>query len=203
MPELNFVVPVVMLYTPISYAIVMCLHWELYAHRGNHAQQRALAQMVHIPQARAIINNIKRDCKRCRILIARTLDQTMGGLSPFRVMICPAFYAIQIDVMSPFVAHCIHGKRSQLKIYALVIVCITTGAVGIYALEKEDAASIVKAVIRHSCRHGYPSINFLDHGSGLMLAVKLQVILRDAEAQLNRKIIQKLFRPMEREVESK
>ena len=103
-------------------------------------------------------------------------------------MIAPPFYAIQLDVCSPFVAHCIHGKRSRIPIFALVIICVTTGAVGIYALEKEDARSIVKAVIRHSCRYGFPSINFTDKGSGIGKASKLKVILRSATDQLSRQI---------------
>ena len=187
-PEISFVVPVVSPTSPIGYSIAMHVHWELIPHRGNHAQERALVQIVHIPSGRRLINHIKRDCKRCRVMIAKTLDQIMGGLSPYRVMIAPPFYAIQLDVCSPFVAHCIHGKRSRIPIFALVIICVTTGAVGIYALEKEDAKSIVKAVMRHSCRYGFPSINFTDKGSGIGKASKLKVILRSATDQLSRQI---------------
>ena len=122
------------------------------------------------------------------MLLTKTIDQIMGGLSPYRVMVAPPFYAIQMDVMSPFVAHCIHGKRSQIKIFGLVVICITTGAVGIYALEKEDSRSIVKAIFRHSCRYGFPSLNFTDRGSGIVKAAKLRVQLRNASDQLSTQI---------------
>ena len=120
--------------------------------------------------------------------MVKTVKQQMGELTLYRVMIAPAFYAIQMDVVSPFVANCIHGKRSQIKILALVIVCISTGSIGIYALEREDALSIVKAILRHSCRYGYPSLNFTDRGTGIIKAAKLKVQLRIAEQQLQSQI---------------
>ena len=187
-PELNFVVPVVLPKSPIGYAIAMSVHWELLPHRGNHAQERALVQIVHIPGGRNLVQHIKSDCKRCRVLMVKTVKQQMGELTLYRVMIAPAFYAIQMDVVSPFVANCIHGKRSQIKILALVIVCISTGSIGIYALEQEDALSIVKAILRHSCRYGYPSLNFTDRGTGIIKAAKLKVQLRIAEQQLQSQI---------------
>ena len=187
-PEANYLVPLVPPSSDIGYAIAMHVHWEIIPHRGNHAQERMLVQIVHIPAGRKVINHVKKDCKRCRMLLTKTVDQIMGGLSPYRVMVAPPFYAIQMDVMSPFVAHCIHGKRSQIKIFGLVVICITTGAVGIYALEKEDSRSIVKAIFRHSCRYGFPSLNFTDRGSGIVKAAKLRVQLRNASDQLSTQI---------------
>ena len=62
-PELNFVVPVVLPKSPIGYAIAMNVHWELLPHRGNHAQERALVQIVHIPGGRNLVQHIKSDWK--------------------------------------------------------------------------------------------------------------------------------------------
>ena len=59
-----------------------------------------------------------------------------------------------------------HKKsRVSVKIYALVIVCIMTGATNILALEGLETADVVQALERHGSRHGIPAVIFVDNGT--------------------------------------
>ena len=56
-----------------------------------------------------------------------------------------------------------------IKIYALMIVCIMTGATNILALEGLETVNVVQALERHSCRHGMPAVIFVDNGAQLKM----------------------------------
>ena len=157
--SISYITPVLLGTSPISYALSMSLHWDVMPHRGSNTQRRTLAQIAHITQGGRLIDYLRRDCKRCRILCHKTLLQEMAGILKERIVVCPPFYAIQMDVMSPFRAYSMHNQRAEISIFALVIICIVTGAIAIYALEHEDTASIIKAILRHSFRFGFPKIN--------------------------------------------
>ena len=50
--------------------------------------------------------------------------------------------------------------RLAVKIYALVIVRIMTGATKILVLEGLETADVVQALERHASRHGIPAVIF-------------------------------------------
>ena len=186
--SISYITPVLLGTSPISYALTMSLHWDVMPHRGSNTERRTLAQIAHITQGGRLIDYLRRDCKRCRILCHKTLLQEMAGILKERIVVCPPFYAIQMDVMSPFRAYSMHNQRAEISIFALVIICIVTGAIAIYALEHEDTASIIKAILRHSFRFGFPKINFCDLGKSLVKAGTVKVDIRDLALKLNRSI---------------
>ena len=98
------------------------------------------------------------------------MQEKMGDIPLEKLIISPAFYAVQIDHCGPFQAFSKHNQRSTLKIDALVITCVNTSAVSINALETLEAPSIIKSLLRHSCRYGYPYVAFIDQGPGLVKA---------------------------------
>ena len=51
--------------------------------------------------------------------------------------------------------------------YALVIVCIMTGATNILALEGLETVDVIQALERHSSRHGIPAVIFVDNSTQL------------------------------------
>ena len=56
----------------------------------------------------------------------------MGDVPLKKLIISPAFYAVQIDDCGPFQAYSKHDLRSALKVNALVITCINNSAVTIW-----------------------------------------------------------------------
>ena len=61
----------------------------------------------------------------------------------------------------------------MLKVNALVIT--NTSAVSIWVLETQEAPSVLKAILRHSYRYGYPAVAYIDLGPGLVKGAKHEV----------------------------
>ena len=89
----------------------------------------------------------------------------MAKFSPLKLTLAPAFYSAQIDIAGPFYATV---RRSKIKIWALIFVCVSTTATSIAAMEYYDTESFVKALLRHSARYGYPKHLLPDQGSQLV-----------------------------------
>ena len=68
-----------------------------------------------------------------------------------------------------------------MKIYALVIVCIMTGATNILALETAD---VIQALERHASRHGIPAVIFVDNGTQLKTLSQAKFSLESADRQV-------------------
>ena len=186
MPSIKYASPVMLKDSPITYSLLMNLHWVLLPHRGVRQHERAIMQIAEIEGVRTALQIIKNDCKFCKIMIARTIDQEMANLHESRLKICPPFYSCQVDVMSPLFAYSVHNYRSKVKLFVLAIVCNTTSSIALYILEKEDTPSVVKAIFRHSFRYGFMKEYFHDLGSQLKAVSSLQIDVRDIELRLNR-----------------
>ncbi|HIM99666.1 MAG TPA: hypothetical protein EYM61_00620 [Deltaproteobacteria bacterium] len=186
LPTINFLTPVILVDHPVAYAFLLSLHWDILPHRGIRAHHRALDQTWSIKGARQLLYFLKRDCKWCRILHAKTVDQKMGNISKSRICIAPPFYSCQADVMSPLLGYSAHHFKSVLHLFALAIICNVTGCVSLFILEKEDTAAITKAILRQSYRYGFPRYLFVDMGTSMKSSAKLTMDVRDLQTQLNR-----------------
>ena len=69
--------------------------------------------------------------------------------------------------------------------YALVIVCLLTGATNIPSLEGIETQDIVLAIERHSARHGVPAHIFVDNGTQLKAMEHTTFSLRDIDTNLH------------------
>ena len=85
---------------------------------------------------------------------------------------------MMIDVAFGFKGQTFKKSRSVLKFYALVIVCILTGATNILLLEGLQTQDVVQALERHSSRHGIPSEVFVDNGSQLMALKEVEFSIK-------------------------
>ena len=71
-----------------------------------------------------------------------------------------------------------------MKIYALVIVCIMTGATNILALEGLETADVIQGLERHASRHGIPAVIFVDNGTQLKTLSQARFSLESADRQV-------------------
>ena len=117
----------------------------------------------------------------------------MGDIPIEKLVVSPPFSFVQIDTGGPFPAFSRHGQRSKVEVNAMVIVCVTTGAVSIMALEDLEAPTVVKALVRHSCRHGYPIIGYTDKGTGLKKGLGVQVEITKHELLINKEVGMKII----------
>ena len=51
-----------------------------------------------------------------------------------------------------------------MKVYALVIVCLLSGACNILAMEERETQDVVASIERHSARYGVPRLIYIDNG---------------------------------------
>ena len=84
-----------------------------------------------------------------------------------RTILAPPFYSTMLDIAYGFSGQPFKGSRKTIKVYALVVVCIMSGATNIMALEGIETQDICLAIERHSARYGVPAEMFIDQGTQL------------------------------------
>ena len=187
--DIKGVLPVVSANSDIFYAILMHIHHKVRKHAGNEITLREIAKIVFpIHNARRIIQIVRKNCPRCRLLIRKTLELSMGNHPDARLTVTPCFYNCMMDICYGFPGKPHNNSRISIKIYALVICCLFTSATSILALESLETQHIVMALERHSSRHGVPATIFVDCGTQLIGLQSAQMNLRDANHQLRESI---------------
>jgi hypothetical protein len=183
--EIKGVLPVISSDSDIFFALLMHIHHHVRKHSGNEPTLKEVMKIVFpIDNPRRIIQAVRRNCPRCRMIIRKTLELEMGQHPQGRFQIVPAFYHAMCDVVYGFKSRPFKQSKTKLKIYALVIVCLLTSATSILALEGLETQDIIMAIERHSGRHGVPSCLFVDQGTQLIALEKVRMNLRDAHLQL-------------------
>ena len=190
---ISYVQPVGMATDPIVFQIIQHIHWQLHPHKGVRSTNRILANIIYAVRGGYVVKSVRDECQRCRIILKRHIKEKMGDIPIEKLVVSPPFSFVQIDTGGPFPAFSRHGQRSKVEVNAMVIVCVTTGAVSIMALEDLEAPTVVKALVRHSCRHGYPIIGYTDKGTGLRKGLGVQVELTNHELLINKEVGMKII----------
>ena len=190
---ISYIQPVAMATDPIVFQLLLHIHWDIFPHKGVNSTNRLIANILYVVRGGYVVRALRDECQRCRIILKKHIKECMGSIPPEKLIVSPAFSFVQIDVGGPFKAYSRHGKRSVLEVNALVIVCITTGAVSIMVLETLEAPSVVKGLLRHSCRYGYPIIGYTDKGTGLKKGLGVQVELMNYDRIIQKETGMKLI----------
>ena len=181
--------PVVSSSSDLFYSILMHIHHKVRKHAGNQLTFREISKYVYpIHNARRIIQLVRNNCPRCRLLLRKTLELTMGNHPEARLTITPVFYNCMMDICYGFPGKPHNNARTSIKIYALVICCLLTSATSILALESLETQQVVLALERHSSRHGIPSTIFVDNGTQLLSLESVEMNLRDANHLLRESV---------------
>ena len=188
--DIRGILPVVSANSDIFYALLMHIHHHVRIHAGVEATLREVMKSVFVlDNPKRVVQAVRKNCPRCRIIIRKTLELEMGNHPQSRLQIAPAFYHCMADICYGFKGkphkYASHIKTRQhnntaLKIYALVIVCLLSGATSILALEGIETQDVIAALERHSARHGIPSLIFVDQGTQLLALQNAEATLRDA-----------------------
>ena len=103
----------------------------------------------------------------------------MGLISGHQLNIAPAFWACQLDLFGPllvfvpgFEKHTRNRQVLEAKVWVMTVVCMTTRAVNLQVLEKDNSAAIVEGVTRLSCEIGVPKIILCDQDPSILSALK-------------------------------
>ena len=167
----SFVVPIVDRQSPLAFAIVNQVHWydETYNHTGVESTVRGLMPIAHILKGRDLVKIFRKNCKRCRYLLKRTIEVIMSPTSKDQLCVAPPFYVTQTDICGPFKAYSIHNKRATVKVYILVFVCCTTGTTSLKIMDGYDTIQFLHSFSRFSCELGFPKKLIVDEGSQFCL----------------------------------
>ena len=166
----TFAVPLVDKHSPIAYSMVNDIHWyhPTAQHRGIDTTWRYVLKEIYIIDGHSLVSKIKDSCERCRYLLKKSIEVSMGPVSPHTLTIAPAFYATQLDIVGPFTAHCHLHKRNTIKIWFVVYVCSTTSTTSIKVMDNYSATAFLQSFVRFSSEVGYPKTLMCDEGSQLV-----------------------------------
>ena len=163
-----FCVPVVDQYSPIAWSIVYEIHWfhPLGKHSGVATTSRMVKEYAYISRVKEISELFRKLCGKCRYMAKRTIDVEFGPLSDSQMIVAPAFYVTQVDLMGPYRAYQIN-VRATMKIWFAVFVCVVTSTVNIQVMEFYSTGSFISAFIRLASQNGYPKVLLPDQGKNV------------------------------------
>ena len=119
------------------------------------------------------------------MILNKTIELEMAKHQFPRTMIAPPFYNSMMDIAFGFPGQPFKNARKRIEVYALVIVCLLTGATSILAMEGLETQDVVAALERHSARHGIPAHVFIDNGTQLKALSHVSFRLRDLQLQVS------------------
>ncbi len=183
----TFCVPITEKHSPVAFSLVNDVHWnnETVMHSGIETTLRYVLKKMHIIDGRSLVQMIKNSCQRCRYLKKKALAVLMGPISKHMLVIAPAYYVSQLDLAGPFLAYSSHNKRTTIKVWLLVICCITTSATNIKTMEASTTGAFLQAFTRFACEVGYPKRIMADGGSQLVKGCEtMELSFRDIQQKL-------------------
>ena len=177
--------PVMLCDSPILYAMIINIHCKLIPHAGIELTVKEVLKEVMVHEGlRRVVKRIKKDCTLCRIMEKKTMEVEMASHPRARTIIAPPFYSSMIDIAFGFKGQPFKRSRSSVKVYALICVCLVTGATSIMAMEGLETQDVVSALERHASRHGIPKDIYVDNGTQLLALKDVRFSIRDINARL-------------------
>ena len=163
----------------------MMIYLSRIQHAGVDVTVKAVSNKMYVPEKLGnVVKKIRSDCSRCRIILKKTAELQMAEHPESRTILAPPFYHAIMDIAFNFLGKTHKKSRVSVKVYALVIVCIMTGATNILALEGLETVDVIQALERHSSRHGIPAVIFVDNGTQLKTLSQAKFSLESADRQV-------------------
>ena len=185
MHEFTGNLPVVLVDSPVLYSFLMLVHLEIAPHAGVETTVKEVFKKMLVPEGlRRLVRRIKNDCVKCRMLKKKTMELEMSQHPQARTIIAPPFYSVMMDIAYGFVGQTYKRSRTKMKVYALVIVCICTGATNILALEGIESQDVIQALERHAAVHGVPADLYVDNGTQLKALEHSSFSIRDVHSHV-------------------
>ncbi len=148
----------------------------LWAHYQNHDARDITigiaSQKAWIVRGTHLATTITKNCIRCRYLHKLKVEQKMAILPAEIQVQCPPFTNIGIDLSGPLVVHSMTNKRSTMKVWNVIFVCLNTKAVAMYIATGYATSDFMLAYDSHTHDRGLPNKVHSDKGSQLVAAGK-------------------------------
>ena len=132
-------------------------------HRGTEYVLSELRQTYWITSARSAIKKIARNCLHCRKLNAKPITPYMCDLPSYRLDYKESpFTHTGVDFFGPLY---IKQRRSRLKRWGSLFVCMVTRAIHLELVESMETDSFINTLQRFINRRGRPKTILSDCGS--------------------------------------
>ena len=125
-----------------------------------------------VPNARRVIRSIRNKCYLCRILSKKCQSQQMSTLPDCRLLPCPPFTYVALDLFGPLQHSDLVKKRLTSKCWGVVITCLTCRAVHLDLSPSYDTDSLLQVLRRFFSIRGIPTKIISDQGTQLIAASK-------------------------------
>ena len=106
-----------------------------------------------IPGAKHYMEELKKNCGFCKKLNVEAIQPSMGPVPHQRLLRKRPFSHVIADIFGPYTAVGVN-KRSQQKVWALLIMCQSSRAINIVGMYDYSANAAICAISRHVCRYG-------------------------------------------------
>ena len=177
--------PVVLVDSPILYSYLMYIHTIILPHAGVEITIKQITLKMRVFKGlRNLVKKVCSDCIKCRLIEKRSLELKMSQHPEARTILAPPFTHCMMDIAFGFKGQAYKRARMGIKVYALVIVCILSGATNILAVEGLECQDVISGIERHASRYGVPATLFVDSGTQLKALKHASCSVRDVEAQI-------------------
>ena len=146
--------------------------------------ERGFCKDESVLRLRNLIKKVNKDCLKCKLREKRTIELRMCSHPLPRTVLAPLYHSAMMDIAYGFRGQAYKRARTIVKIYAVVIVCMMSGATNILAVEGIQTQDIIGAIERHSSRHGIPAFLYVDSGTQLKALQYANFSTRDMESQI-------------------
>ena len=156
---------------PVKYHVVQLLIQQCHeiSNLGTEYVLSAIRQRFWVINGRVSVKHISRRCMVCKRRKARPNEPFMSTLPSFRVeQGNPPFFKSGVDFFGPIY---VKQKRSRVKRWGCIFVCMSVRAVHIELAESLDTDSFINAMQRFINRRGRPSLIVSDCGTNFKGAV--------------------------------
>ena len=186
--EIRSMLPVVSAKSDLFLVYAIHVHEKVKPHTGIESLVREIFKVMFvIDNPRRVLKIIKNKCPRCRLINRKTLELRVMNHPHVRTELAPPFYNVMIDTVYGFKCQAFKGARGKTtKLYALIIVCLLTGAVNILAMNGLETQDVIQSLERHSSRHGTPNAAYVDNGTQLICLERAAFDIRDFQTQIQR-----------------
>ena len=178
-------IPVILPDSPVLYAYLMYVHTKTNIHASLETTVKEIHRKMRVVKGlRWLVKRVIADCVKCRLIEKKTLELRLASHTEARTVLAPCFHSCMIDICYGFKGQTFKRSRVVIKIYALVIVCLLTGATSIMALEGIETQDVCAAIERHANRYGVPGFVYVDNGTQLKALQYEKFSVRDLDAMV-------------------
>jgi Pao retrotransposon peptidase/Family of unknown function (DUF5641)/Protein of unknown function (DUF1759)/Putative peptidase (DUF1758)/Integrase zinc binding domain len=154
---------------PKQHYVTKLLIRSLHEDNGHIGQQALLAvvRQTYWPiGAKDLIRNITRSCVKCFKCNPKSSSQFMGDLPTHRSVIYHAFVNVGVDYAGPLTLKL--NRRTSIKAYVAVFVCMSTKAVHIELVSELSTKAFIAALSRFVSRRGHCQNLYSDNATNFV-----------------------------------